>query len=94
MSFSTRGLLTGNDRYGYDGSWSAISLRVGTPPQWVDVMVDTVSSETWLVGPGGCPGNSKLEMFLCSFRRCWNSGQIRMVTEKREVRSEEVQIEL
>lgn len=48
-------------RYGDDGSWSAISIRVGTPPQWVDVMVNTVSSETWVVGPGGCSGNSELE---------------------------------
>ncbi|CAG8977976.1 hypothetical protein HYALB_00001857 [Hymenoscyphus albidus] len=46
--------------YGYDGSWSAISLRVGTPQQWVDVMVDTVSSETWLIGPGGCPRNNSI----------------------------------
>ncbi|KAG9232805.1 aspartic peptidase domain-containing protein [Amylocarpus encephaloides] len=46
--------------YGYDGSWSAISLRVGTPQQWVDVMVNTVSSETWIVGPGGCPGSNSL----------------------------------
>lgn len=40
--------------YGDDGTWSAVSIRVGTPPQWVDVMVSTVSSETWVVGPGGC----------------------------------------
>ncbi|KAH8651561.1 aspartic peptidase domain-containing protein [Tricladium varicosporioides] len=44
--------------YGDDGSWSAVSIRVGTPPQWVDVMVNTVSSETWVVGPGGCSGNT------------------------------------
>lgn len=67
MGFFARGLLTGHDRYGYDGSWSAISLRVGTPPQWIDVMVDTVSSETWLVGPGGCPGNSEWECFFVLF---------------------------
>jgi hypothetical protein len=33
------------------------------PQQWVDVMVNTVSSETWVVGPGGCPGNSKSDSF-------------------------------
>jgi len=44
-------------RYGDDGDWSAVSIRVGTPPQWVDVMVSTVSSETWVVGRGGCPEN-------------------------------------
>ena len=60
-------------RYGDDGTWSAISIRVGTPPQWVDVMVSTVSSETWVVGPYGCD-NSKLDPFAlkkllrnCSF---------------------------
>ncbi|KAH8594498.1 aspartic peptidase domain-containing protein [Bisporella sp. PMI_857] len=41
--------------YGDDGDWSAVSIRIGTPPQWVDVMVSTVSSETWIVGKGGCP---------------------------------------
>ncbi|TVY80679.1 Candidapepsin-8 [Lachnellula suecica] len=46
--------------YGDDGTWSAVSIRVGTPQQWVDVMVNTVSSETWLVGPGGCPGNNSI----------------------------------
>jgi hypothetical protein len=55
-------LLT-EQRYGDDGTWSAISIRVGTPPQWVDVMVNTVSSETWVVGPAGCADNSELEFF-------------------------------
>ncbi|CZT46675.1 uncharacterized protein RSE6_07138 [Rhynchosporium secalis] len=51
--------------YGDDGTWSAISIRVGDPLQWVDVMVSTVSSETWVVGPGGCSvGDSE-----CSFIR-------------------------
>ncbi|KAH8808916.1 aspartic peptidase domain-containing protein [Xylogone sp. PMI_703] len=43
--------------YGDDGSWSAVSLRVGTPPQWVDLMVSTASAEIWVVGTGGCKGN-------------------------------------
>ncbi|RDL30347.1 Acid protease [Venustampulla echinocandica] len=46
--------------FGDDGTWSAISIRVGTPPQWVDVMVNTVSSETWVVGPAGCVDNNAL----------------------------------
>ncbi|TVY92692.1 Candidapepsin [Lachnellula willkommii] len=46
--------------YGDDGTWSAISIRVGTPPQWVDVMVNTVSSETWVVGPAGCSGDNSI----------------------------------
>ena len=33
---------------------------MGTPAQWVDVMVSTVSSETWVVGTGGCD-NSELD---------------------------------
>lgn len=56
--------LTEDNRYGDDGTWSAVSIRVGTPPQWVDVMVNTVSSETWVVGPAGCKDNSELEDFV------------------------------
>jgi hypothetical protein len=43
-------------RYGVDGSWSAITIGVGTedPQQWMDVMVSTVSSETWVVRLHGC----------------------------------------
>ncbi|EKD17431.1 uncharacterized protein L3040_005033 [Drepanopeziza brunnea f. sp. 'multigermtubi'] len=51
--------------YGDDGTWSAVSLRVGTPQQWIDVMVSTASSETWVVGDGGCgPGDTQ-----CVFTR-------------------------
>ena len=39
--------------YGYDGFWSPVSIRVGTPPQWMDLLVSTASQETWVVGPGG-----------------------------------------
>jgi hypothetical protein len=48
-----------NIRYGVDGTWSTITIGVGTesPRKWMDVMVSTVSSETWVVGAGGC-GNS------------------------------------
>ncbi|KAL5330223.1 hypothetical protein ACEPPN_003748 [Leptodophora sp. 'Broadleaf-Isolate-01'] len=51
--------------YGDDGTWSAISIRVGDPLQWMDVMVSTVSSETWVVGPGGCGAGDS----TCSFTR-------------------------
>jgi hypothetical protein len=47
--------------YGYDGNWSPVSIRVGTPPQWIDVFVSTASQETWVIGPGGCDGTSKCE---------------------------------
>lgn len=46
--------------YGSDGDWSAISLRVGTPQVWTDVMVSTVSSENWIVGTGACTANDSL----------------------------------
>ena len=47
--------------YGYDGLWSPISIRVGTPPQWIDVFVSTASQETWVIGPGGCDGTFKCQ---------------------------------
>ena len=36
-----------------------MSIRVGTPPQWVDLFVSTASQETWVVGNGGCDGTSE-----------------------------------
>ena len=47
------------DWFGYDGNWSPVSIRVGTPPQWVDVFVSTASQETWVVGNGGCDGTTE-----------------------------------
>ena len=44
------------DWLGYDGNWSPVSIRVGSPPQWVDLFVSTASQETWVVGTGGCDG--------------------------------------
>ncbi len=63
-------------RYGDDGSWSAISIRVGSPQQWVDVMASTVSSETWVVGAAGCQSGSKFlwfRLFLHRFRSTWRA---------------------
>lgn len=48
--------------YGYDGNWSPVSIRVGTPPQWIDLFVSTAAQETWVVGPGGCDGTAKCEV--------------------------------
>lgn len=45
--------------YGLDGIWSPVSVRVGSPPQWVDVFVSTACQETWVVGPGGCDGTAQ-----------------------------------
>ncbi len=56
---------TDGHRYGDDGTWSAISIRVGEPQQWEDVLVSTVSSETWVVGPGGCTSGGEC-FFLIS----------------------------
>lgn len=53
-----KGLLT-YDRYGDDGTWSAVSIRLGSPQQWLDVLVNTVSSETWVPGAGSCIANGQ-----------------------------------
>ncbi len=47
------------DWFGYDGNWSPVSVRVGTPPQWVDLFVSTASQETWVIGNGGCDGTTE-----------------------------------
>ena len=39
---------------GVDGSWSLFPLRIGTPPQTVNVLVSTASSQTLVVDPQGC----------------------------------------
>ena len=49
---------TSNDFVGYDGRWSAISIRVGSPEQWLSVLPNTLSQETWVIGPGGCDGTT------------------------------------
>ena len=47
------------DWFGYDGNWSPVSVRVGTPPRWVDLFVSTASQETWVIGSGGCDGTTE-----------------------------------
>ncbi|KAK2746987.1 hypothetical protein FQN57_002559 [Myotisia sp. PD_48] len=49
---------------GYDGSWSPVSVRVGTPSQWVEVIPRTGSSETWVIGQDGCDST-----FVCRQKR-------------------------
>jgi hypothetical protein len=51
----------GADFLGYDGQWSPISIRIGTPEQWISVLPATLSQETWVIGPGGCDGTSTCE---------------------------------
>ena len=48
-----------------------VSIRVGTPPQWVDVFVSTASGETWVIGPGGgCDGSMSFTFFLSPSLDC------------------------
>ncbi|KIV86746.1 hypothetical protein PV11_02341 [Exophiala sideris] len=49
---------TNTDFLGYDGSWSTVSIRVGSPEQWLDVLPSTISQETWVIGPAGCDGTT------------------------------------
>ncbi|KAI1934773.1 hypothetical protein LOZ66_005628 [Ophidiomyces ophidiicola] len=44
------------DWIGYDGSWNPVAIRVGSPPQWINVFPNTGSSETWVIGRAGCDG--------------------------------------
>ena len=53
-----------NTWLGYDGNWSPITIRVGTPEQWVYVLPNVLSQETWVIGPGGCDGT-----FTCEQKR-------------------------
>lgn len=39
---------------GYDGNWSPVSIRAGTPEQWLLLFPNTISSETWLAGETYC----------------------------------------
>lgn len=39
---------------GYDGNWSPVSIRAGSPEQWLSVFPSTLSSETWLAGENYC----------------------------------------
>lgn len=52
---------TSTDFFGYDGTWSAINIRVGSPDQWLSVFPSTLSQETWVVGLSGCDGTTVCE---------------------------------
>lgn len=53
----TRAILTTCCRDGDDGPWSTFSIRVGTPPQALRVLVSTAGEITWTVMPTGCSAN-------------------------------------
>lgn len=60
------------DRFCHLLKTGRVSIRVGTPPQWVNVFVSTASEETWVVGTGGgCTGSMSFQVSLsvCLFKQ-------------------------
>ena len=39
---------------GNDGPWSTFPFQLGTPPQTVNLLISTTTSQTWAVVPQGC----------------------------------------
>lgn len=71
-------LLISLSRLGYDGNWSPVTIRVGTPPQWVYVLPNTMSQETWIISPGGCDGSFTCEdkrggLFAANESKTWSN---------------------
>ncbi|APA13075.1 hypothetical protein sscle_10g078450 [Sclerotinia sclerotiorum 1980 UF-70] len=72
-------LTPSTEWYGDDGSWSAVSIRLGTPQQWVNLLPNTVSAEIWGVGPYGCRNGasecstSRGSLFNAAQSSTWNS---------------------
>ena len=67
-----------SDFLGFDGAWSPVSVRVGTPPQKEDLFVSTASQETWVIGPGYCNGaksciDERGGVFSIDNSTTWNS---------------------
>jgi Eukaryotic aspartyl protease len=52
---------TSTDFLGYDGLWSAISIRAGSPEQYLSLLPSTLGQETWVIGPSGCDGTTVCE---------------------------------
>ena len=48
---------SGNFR-GDDGSWSTFKIKAGNPAQDVEVLVSTITPETWVISNLGCNQNS------------------------------------
>ncbi|QSZ34299.1 hypothetical protein DSL72_005889 [Monilinia vaccinii-corymbosi] len=65
--------------FGNDGSWSAVSVRLGFPQQWVNLFPNTLSEEIWGVGPCGCKDDgspcatSRGSLFNSSRSSTWRS---------------------
>lgn len=48
----------GPDYIGYDGAFSPVQIRVGTPEQYLLVFPSTTSAETWVAGQTLCEGTT------------------------------------
>ena len=51
---------------GNDGPWSTFPIQIGTPPQTVNVLISTASSQTWAVASEGC---TQSDVANCSISR-------------------------
>ncbi|KAG8527699.1 uncharacterized protein KY384_007853 [Bacidia gigantensis] len=39
---------------GFDGPWSTFPIQIGTPPQSINILISTASTQTWAIDPQGC----------------------------------------
>lgn len=53
-------------RDGNDGPWSTFTLGIGSPPQYVRVLVSTTCPQPWAVDPLGCTASDPPN---CGFKR-------------------------
>jgi hypothetical protein len=53
--------------FGNDGQWNPFIIGVGSPPQWVHLLISTTSTLPWVVLSDGCPPDS--ENTACSTTR-------------------------
>lgn len=47
-------IVPSGEFHGNDGPWSTFPIQIGTPPQTVQSLISTASSQTWAVLPDGC----------------------------------------
>jgi len=47
-------------RSGDDGSWSTFILNIGTPAQYLEVLISTAGTQTVVITPNGCDGSTAL----------------------------------
>ena len=70
--------LTKKSRDGNDGPWSTFILGIGTPPQFVHVLISTTCPQPWAVHPDGCTpqdppdcGSTRGGIFLANQSSTW-----------------------